>query len=137
MAPGDALRSARRPAAGGSGDSFVGWAAIGAAASAVLAWAACCVLPLALSLAGLGLGATAWIAGQRTWLTLAAATAIGLGWWLTWRRARACWKDGTCPPPSRFTVGLLNVATALILAALVWRPAIEPWLLTLLRAARG
>ena len=51
----------------GSSDIILGWSALGAAALAVFAWSACCVLPLALSIAGLSLAGTAVIAGQRAW----------------------------------------------------------------------
>jgi len=137
MAPIGKLQSGRGAADRGSAERLVGWAAIAAAASAVFAWAACCVLPLALSLAGLGFGMTGWIAGQRTGLTLAALAAVGVGWGLTWRRARTCRVDGTCPPPSRLTVAVLAGASVLTLAALVWQPLIEPWLLSVLRVLRG
>src|SRR5579872_5946576 len=70
------------------GEAVLGWAAIVAAAGAVLSWAACCVLPLSLALAGLSLGGLSWIAGQRTWITLIALGVIGAGWLVTWRRAR-------------------------------------------------
>src|SRR5579859_7596813 len=67
-------------------DIALGWSALGAAALAVFAWAACCVLPLALSIAGMSLAGTAFIAGQRTWLTLAAAVVLTGAWWMAWRR---------------------------------------------------
>ena len=47
-------------------------AAVGGFAS-VFAWAACCVLPLALSLAGVSFAGAAVIAGARTWVTAIAA----------------------------------------------------------------
>ncbi|EJL36946.1 hypothetical protein PMI01_00851 [Caulobacter sp. AP07] len=113
------------------------WAAVVAAAGAVFAWAACCVLPMSLALAGLGLGGLSWIAGQRAWITLGALGVIGAGWVLTWRRARMCRTDGACPAPSRLGIGLLCTATLLVLLALAWRPIIEPWALALIRSARG
>lgn len=137
MAPNGKLQSGRHVIDRGPAERLVGWAAIAAAASAVLAWAACCVLPLVLSLGGLGFGMTGWIVGQRNGLTLAALAAVGVGWGLTWRRARTCRVDGTCPPPSRLTVGGLAGASVLTLAARIWQPLIEPWLLSLLRVLRG
>lgn len=122
-------RSAGREAA-------LGWSALGAAALAVFAWAACCVLPMALSIAGLSLAGTALIAGQRAWLTLATVVLLGAGWWSVWRRRRACETDTTCAPPSRLIVGLLSVATLLTGLALLWGPLIEPNLLALLRMTR-
>ena len=116
---------------------ILGWSALGAAALAVFAWAACCVLPMALSVAGLSLAGTAVIAGQRTWLTLATLVALATGWWMVWRRRQTCAVDATCAPPSRLTMGLLLAATILALAALCWGPFIEPWAVALLRNARG
>ena len=94
------------------------WAAVAAGAGAVFAWAACCVLPMSLALAGLGLGGLSWVAGQRTWLTLAALGVIGMGWVLTWRRVRMCRLDSACAAPSRLGIGLLGAATVLVLLAL-------------------
>lgn len=122
----------RKPA-----EMALSWAAVVAAAGAVFAWAACCVLPLALALAGLGLGGLSWIAGQRTWITLAALAVIGVGWVLTWRRRRMCKVDSACAAPSRLGIGLLSVATVLTVLALAWQPFIEPWALALIRSARG
>jgi mercuric ion transport protein len=116
---------------------ILGWSALGAAALAVFAWAACCVLPMALGVAGLSLAGTAMIAGQRTWLTLGTLVVLAAGWWMIWRRRRAGGAYTTCAPPSRLMIGLLSVATMLTLAALAWGPFIEPWALSLLRSARG
>lgn len=118
-------------------ETAVSWAAITAAAAAVFAWAACCVLPLSLALAGLGLGGFSWIAGQRSWLTLAALGVVGAGWFLTWRRARRCRVARACAPPSRLATGLLSVATVLVVLALIWQPMIEPWAMRLIISARG
>jgi mercuric ion transport protein len=104
---------------------------------AVFAWAACCVLPMSLALAGLGMGGVSWIAGQRTWITLAALGVIGVGWVLTWRRAQMCRTDAACRAPSRLGTGLLGAATVLALLALAWQPFVEPWALALIRGARG
>lgn len=122
----------RKPA-----ETVLSWAAVAAAAGAVFAWAACCVLPMSLALAGIGLGGLSWIAGQRTWITLAALGVIGVGWILTWRRARICRIDGACAAPSRLGIGLLGAATFLAMLALAWQPFIEPWALRLIRIARG
>ncbi len=130
--------ASRRIGQGGEArETALSWAAVAASAGAVFAWAACCVLPMSLALAGLGLGGVSWIAGQRTWMTLAALAVIGVGWVLTWRRARMCRVDDACAAPSRLGIGLLCVATVLAVLALVWQPFIEPWALTLIRSARG
>lgn len=125
-------RPSRKPA-----ETALNWAAVAAAAGAVFAWAACCVLPMSLAMAGLGLGGLSWFAGQRTWITLAALGVIGVGWVLTWRRARMCRVDRACAVPSRLGIGLLGAATVLVLLALIWRPVVEPWALALIRSARG
>lgn len=120
-----------------AGEAVMSWTAVAAGAGAVFAWAACCVLPMSLALAGLGLGGFGWIAGQRNWLTLAALAVVSTGWFFTWRRARMCRVAGTCAPPSRLATGLLGAATLLVVLALVWQPIIEPWALALIRSARG
>jgi mercuric ion transport protein len=122
---------------GKSGETALSWAAVAAAAGAVFAWAACCVLPMSLALAGLGLGGLSWFAGQRSWITLAALGVIGVGWILTWRRARMCRVDGACAAPSLRGIGLLTGATILVLLALIWQPIVEPWALALIRSAHG
>lgn len=129
----------RRDGQGGKPiETGLSWAAIAAAAGAVFAWAACCVLPMSLALAGLGLGGLSWFAEQRTWITFAALGVIGAGWLLTWRRARTCRTDGACAPPPRLGTGLLlPAATLLALLALIWQPFVEPWALALIRSARG
>jgi mercuric ion transport protein len=132
-----ALSAGRDAASGDKGEAALGWTAVAASATAVFAWAACCVLPMALATVGLGLGATAWIAGQRTWLTLIALAVVVVGGWLTWRRSRRCAVDTSCRAPSRLTVGLLWAAGALLVLALVWQPFVEPWALGLLRSVRA
>lgn len=118
------------------GEALVGWAAVATSAGAVFAWAACCVLPMTLALMGTGMAATATIAGQRAWLTAAAALVLGAGWVLTWRRARACKVDQSCRAPSRLTMALLSGASVLMVAAVAWPGLIEPALLHLILAAR-
>lgn len=109
-------------------------AAVGAAAS-VFAWAACCVLPLALSLAGFSFAGAALIASMRGWLTVLAVVALLAGWMLHWRRLRMCRREDACRRPSRLAAGLLVAATVLVMLSLVWQPLIEPWIL--LRLAAG
>jgi mercuric ion transport protein len=126
------------PRVGGGGDrrdAWLGWTAVAASAGAVLAWAACCVLPMALALAGTGMAATATLAGQRSSLTGAAAAILAAGWTLTWRRARACRIDQACRPPSCLNVALLSGASVLLVAAIAWSSLIEPKLLYLILAA--
>lgn len=118
-------------------EKIVGWAALGGSALAVFAWAACCVLPMALSLAGLSLAGAALLAEQRGLLTWGAAVVLAAGWWSVWRRRRACARDASCPPPSRSTTSLLGLASGLIGLALIWQSVVEPSALMLLRSLRG
>ena len=70
---------ARREGSGGEpAETALSWAAVAAAAGAVFAWAACCVLSMSLALAGLGLGGLSRVAGQRTWITLGALAVMGM-----------------------------------------------------------
>ena len=110
-------------------------AAIGGVAS-VFAWAACCVLPLALSVAGVSFAGAAVIAGARTWLTLLAAVILAAGWLLHWRRLRMCRKDASCRRPSRLAFWLRGIASLLIVLSLAWQPYIEPWAMPRLAAMR-
>ncbi|MBW0151181.1 MAG: MFS transporter permease [Phenylobacterium sp.] len=136
MSMSSGLRARRDGSGGKSGETALSWAAVAAAVGAVFAWAACCVLPMSLALAGLGLGGLSLIAEQRNWITLAALAVIGGGWLLTWRRARRCRVGSACAAPSRLGTRLLSAATALALLALLWQPVVEPWALALIRSAR-
>lgn len=136
MVASSGLRARPNGAAGKPAESALGWAAATAAVGAVFAWAACCVLPMSLALAGLGLGGLNLIAAQRNAITVAALAVIGLGWLFTWRRARMCRVDGACAAPSPLAIVLLGAATVLVLLALVWQPIVEPWALALIRSAR-
>ena len=117
----------------GRGDRVLAWSALTASALAVIAWAACCVLPIGLSVIGVTLAGTALLAGQRTWLTVAALVVLAVGWVMMLRRRRACALDATCVPPSRGIVALLTVASVLACLALLWQPFIEPKALLMLR----
>ena len=119
-----------------TGPAAAGWSAVTAAALAIFAWASCCALPLALSLAGLGMTGTVWIAGQRGWLTLAAILVLAAGWLVIWRDRRACASDGACRTDSRLPIRLMTIATLLLIVALTWSRIFEPALLSLLRVAR-
>lgn len=137
MTASSGLRARQNGPGGRPAETALSWAAIAAAAGAVFAWAACCVLPMSLALAGLGLGGLSLIAQQRDLITLAALVVIGMGWFLTWRRARRCRVDGACAAPSRVGIGLLGAATVLVLLALAWQPLVEPWALGVIRGLRG
>ena len=136
MTASSELRARRDGQGGKPAGTALSWAAVAAAAGAVFAWAACCVLPMSLALAGLGLGGLSWVAGQRAWITLAALAVIAVGWVVTWRRARMCRLDSACATPSRLGITLLSAATVLVLLALIWQPIVEPWALALIRSPR-
>lgn len=108
------------------------WAAVGTSFSAVVAWAACCVLPMSLAAAGMTFAGTAFFAQQRAWLTAVAAVVLVLGWVLLWRRSQRCKLDKGCKPPSRLNVALMSVASLLLILAIVWQPLIEPRLLSII-----
>lgn len=110
-------------------------AAVGGLAS-VFAWAACCVLPLALSVAGVSFAGAALIAGARNWLTLAAGVLLAAGWLLLWRRHRMCCQDAACARPSPLAFWLLTAASVLVMLSLAWEPLIEPWAMPRLAGMR-
>lgn len=89
----------------------------------VTAAASCCVLPLALASAGVGASAFAAVVPFQTPLSILAALAVVIGWFLYFRRKRAC-ASGTCEaPPATSTAWLLGVATLFIGLSAIW-----PWL---------
>lgn len=117
-------------------ETWLSWSAVVTAALSVFAWAACCVLPMTLSVAGLSLAGTGLIAGQRTWMTGLAVLLLAGGWFLVIRKAGRCRVDTRCAPPSRLSMWLLSVASILTIAALLWEPIIEPIWLAQLRSLR-
>lgn len=117
-------------------DVAVGASAVFGGLASVLAWAACCVLPLALSIAGVSFAGAAVFAGARHWLTIVAALVLAAGWLLHWRRVRMCRRDAACGRPSRLVFWLLVSATMLIVLFMAWEPYVEPWALARLAAAR-
>lgn len=102
----------------------------------LLAWAACCVLPLVLSIAGVSFAGVTVFAGARHWLTPIAAVVLAAGWLLHWRRSRMCRRDTACGRPSPLAFWLLVIATLLIVLSLAWEPFVEPWLLPQLAAVK-
>lgn len=88
--------------------------------------ASCCVLPLALSVAGIG---GTWLAGltelsfYRNYFLAAAAGTLILAWGVVlWRRRGVCRKDGACIAPTRLwlTYATLGVSTLLAGVAAAW-----------------
>lgn len=103
--------------------------AVAAAGAAVLASAACCVLPLAWPAAGLALsgGVIAWLERAQPAVTVIAAFPVVLGWWVALRPNRL----GKRRHP--WTLPLMAGATALIGIAIFWL-RIEPYLIRALEA---
>lgn len=113
-------------------------AAVGAAAgfAALVSAAACCVLPAAFAVAGLGAGGLAAVVPYHWPLTIASGVAVAAGWALYVRKRRECGADAACAvaPPARTTVLMLSFATAFVLLSAAWKAWLEAplqaWLLT-------
>lgn len=99
-----------------------GLAAAGAAGGfgALTAAASCCVLPLALAGTGVSASTLAPVVPWRLPLSLIALIAILAGWFLLYRRTRACTVDPTCARPARSTVVMLAIASLFVLLSLSW-----------------
>jgi len=119
-------QSVGREAGAGSG-LFAGIglvSGLGAAAAS-----SCCVLPLALTVAGLGTGWTAILGvlvPYRGILVWPALTLVALSWFLALRSyagGARCRGDGACarPPRASFTFGVLAVSTLFVVVAMTWR----------------
>lgn len=117
------------PASSGTllaGGSFIAALAAGSAS------AACCVLPLALTVAGLG---GAWLAHSTLLVRLEpylvgfAGLSVAAAWlWLVrqWLRPAACARPGRPGWPLVALLGLATAATALALARPLWEgPAMQ------------
>ncbi len=98
--------------------------AVASSGAAVLACAACCVLPLAWPAAGLVLtgGVIAWLETAQPYIAALAALPVAWGWWLVFRQSRS----GKRRHP--WTLPLMAGATALITVAIFWLD-IEPRLI--------
>lgn len=104
-------------------------AAISAAAGiGAIAVSSCCVLPLALAVAGIGsgwLGDLEAFAAYRPAILGLAGVALVAAWVAFVRRkpAPACAADGTCAAPSRrwLTGSMLVLATTIVALGAAWR----------------
>lgn len=106
-----------------------GVAAVVTTSGAVLACAACCVLPIAIPAVAVGGGGAvlALFSAVSPVLTVVGVALVALAWlWV----ALATRKTGK--RPARLTVTLLSISTLLAALAVMW-PAIEPSLLGLIR----
>lgn len=104
-------------------------AAVGTVASlgAVLAAAACCVLPLALAAAGVGATGLSVVTPFHWPLTILGMLAVSAGWYFYLRRHRARAGASACATtrPSHVTFRLLVVSSAALVISTFWR-FIEP-----------
>lgn len=110
-------------------------AAIGTAAGfgALFSAAACCVLPLAFAVAGLGAGGLAAVVPFHWPLTIAAGAAVAAGWALYLRKRRACAVAPGCDPsPSRATFAMLCAASLMVALSALWPAFLEQPLTALL-----
>lgn len=116
-----------------------GVAALGTAGgfTALVAAAACCVLPLAFAAVGLGAGGLAFLVPYHWPLTIGAALAVAAGWGVYLRKRQACARDGTCSAaaPSNATFWMLGVATVFVALAALWPAFFEQPLIRLLGGA--
>lgn len=125
--PGAPLNA--EPARGDPSQKAVGVGSIVATTGAVLACAACCVVPLALPVLALGASGAvlAWFAGAHKWITGLALLIVLAAWgWLAWRTFRSG------HPLAHSTVIMMVLSTLMLALALVW-PRIEPALMAMLR----
>lgn len=114
-------------------------AAVGTAGgfTALLSAMACCVLPLALALVGLGSGGLAVLVPYHWPLTIAAGLTVATGWALYGRNRLACARSSACTlaPPGRATFVILCFATVFVILSAVWPGYIEEPMMRLLGGA--
>lgn len=87
-------------------------------ALAAVACGVCCAAPFALSAVAMatGGGLLAALGRSSTWTVVIAVGAAATAWlWVTWQAMHARRR------PARATLGVMSLATALLVAALVWR----------------
>ena len=126
-----------RPAGFEASDRRVAAVGTVAGAGALFSAAACCVLPLALAAAGIGAGGLAAIVPFHWPMTIAAALAVAVGWFLYLRKSRACAADAGCKvgAPSRATLVMLSFATVFVALSALWPAYLEEPLMKLLGGA--
>lgn len=119
--------------------SETGVAAVGTAGgfTALVSAAACCVLPLALALAGIGSGGLAFLVPYHWPLTIGAGLLVAAGWAFYARKRRACSTSNDCgaAPPGRLAFVLLCLASACVILSALWPGYIEGPLMRLLGGA--
>lgn len=94
-----------------------------------LASSSCCIIPVALFLAGVGgawLGNLTALAPYQPWIIAATVGVLALGYYRVYRRPKIACADGTAcsnPLPDRIVKGTLWTATGLVLAAIAFNVA--------------
>lgn len=116
-----------------------GVAVVGTAAgiTALFSAAACCVLPLAFAVIGLGAGGLAAFVPYHWPLTFASAIVLAVGWLLYLRKRRTCVEGEECVSarPRRVTLVLLCIATGAVALSAAWPRFLEGPLMRLLGGA--
>ncbi len=100
-----------------------------------LAASSCCILPLvlfSLGVSGAWIGSFTQVAPYQPYIIAATLAFLGCGYWLVYRASQApCAEGEACakPLPNRFVKIGLIVATALVMAALIF-DLLAPFFLT-------
>ena len=105
-------------------DKAVAGVATASGLAGLLAAASCCVLPLALAGIGVGMSGLTTLVPLHAPLSAVALVAVIGGWFLYYRRKRACAAGENCSAPSPTTFALLAIATAFVMLSAAW-PLIE------------
>lgn len=126
-----------RPASFEAPDRGVAAVSTIAGAGALFSAAACCVLPLVFAALGVGVGGLAVLVPFHWPMTIAAAVAITIGWFLYLRKRRACAMDANCgvAPPRRGTWMMLSLASVFVVLSALWPSYLEKPLMNLLGGA--
>lgn len=130
-------QSSSSPPAVDKAERSVATLSVAASFAALFSAAACCVLPIALALVGIGASGFVLIVPYHWPLTIAAGLAVALGWALHIRKWQLRTSDAIAAVdmPSRSSFRLLSAATAFILLSVAWKALFEAplqaWLLSL------
>lgn len=115
-----------------------GWVAGGGILGALLA-SSCCIIPLVLfsiGVSGAWIGNLTALAPYTPLFLVVSAGFVGRGFWMVYRRPRACAAGDACarPLPKRVVKTALWLSLAMIVLAAFWgriAPVAAPWLLGL------
>ena len=115
-----------------------GWVATGGILGAFAA-SACCIVPLvlfSLGVSGAWMGNLTALVPYKPFFIAVTFGFLGYGYWLVYRKPRACADDAACarPLPNRVVKSALWASTVLALIALFWNqiaPVVAPIMLGL------